>query len=67
MALNRSSPASSPRTTTKYSQQSWEDCGTPPINVYDTAGTSSPHSPNHRTNYYETKTPKSPRFEIIIY
>lgn len=62
MACNRSSPSSSPRTTTnKYQQQSWEDCGTPPINVYDTAGASSPRSPSHRTNYYEPKSPKSPR------
>ena len=67
MACNRTPPPS-PRAP-KIQQQSWEDCGTPPINIYDPAShptsfKSSPseHSPSIECGHYEPlKSPKSPR------
>lgn len=51
------SPPSSPRAP-KIQQQSWDDCGTPPIDLYDPNVHSPPRSPSR---YEPPKSPKSPR------
>lgn len=43
MACSRSTPPSSPRAP-KIQQQSWDDCGTPPIDLFD------PNDPGPMTN-----------------
>lgn len=59
MACSRSPPAS-PRAP-KIQQQSWDDCDTPPIDLFDPNRRTPPRSPSRNHEFNDQQPPKSPR------
>lgn len=51
-------PPASPRAP-KIQHQSWDDCGTPPVDLFIPSQNSSPRSPSR---FDPPKSPKSPRY-----
>lgn len=51
-------PPASPRAP-KIQHQSWDDCGTPPIDLFIPSQNTSPRSPSR---FDAPKSPKSPRY-----
>lgn len=56
MAEAQRTPPSSPRAP-RIQQQSWDDCGTPPIDIFDP----NIHSPPASPSYHRFDPPKSPK------
>ncbi|KAJ6645420.1 GTP-binding protein GEM [Pseudolycoriella hygida] len=59
MSLHNRTPPQSPRAP-KIQQQSWDDCGTPPISLYEPDVQSRTSRPPSK-NQFEPRSPKSPR------
>lgn len=64
MSLHNRTPPQSPRAP-KIQQQSWDDCGTPPISLYEPDAQNRPRPPSR--NQFEPRSPKSPRLVKLVY
>lgn len=58
MSLHNRTPPQSPRAP-KIQQQSWDDCGTPPISLYEPDAQNRSRPPSR--NQFEPRSPKSAR------